>query len=223
MEKSFGTSDSQITSYTEEIFRPLDKNLKLALELAKKEGLPDIQVCPMDGLHLETITRACQAIKAVEIGTLGGFSGVYIARGLSQGGKLYTFEKEDKHAAVAEKVFKINGVSEKVQIILGNAIDQLKKIEAEGPFDLAFLDADKVGYPAYLSWCEKNLRRGGVVLGDNCFGYGYIAADLKSIAREEDRKDVEALRVFNKELSQNGKWRATILPTGEGLSFAVKL
>ena len=216
MKKQYGAgSEEKIEAYVEEVFKPEDAVLREIRERSDAAGLPQIQVGGMDALHLEILVRACAAKKAVEIGTLGGYSGTAIARGLSPGGKLHTFELESKHADVANKSFTRAGLADKIQIHVGPALQRLKDIDAEGPFDLVFIDADKPGYPAYLAWAAHNLRIGGVVLADNTFSGGQVAdgTDEKSVA----------IRAFNRELAQGGRFRATLIPTGEGLSFGVKI
>ena len=109
-EKSFGSGDLSISKYAVDVFQPLDEILKKIVSLSENAGLPAIQVGPMDGLHLEVLTRAFGAKRAVEVGTLGGFSGTCIARGLPADGKLYTLEINDLNANVARKAFELAGV-----------------------------------------------------------------------------------------------------------------
>ena len=110
---------------------------------------------------------------------------------------------------------------DRVQIFVGAALDNLPKIKSEGPFDLVFIDADKTGYPAYLDWAVENLRVGGVFLADNTFAHGLIADPAaESGPRAES---VKAIREFNRKAAQNLRFRATILPTGEGLTMGVRI
>lgn len=221
MSKNFAQSDPRVIQYAAETFRPEDPVLAEVRVRAQAAGLPAIHVGDMDGLHLEVLARAIGARKAVEIGTLAGYSGICLARAIGPQGRLETFEFEAKHARVAEESFRKAGVLERVRVHVGPAIERLPGIEAEGPFDLVFIDADKTSYPAYLEWAWRNLRPGGLVIGDNTFAWGLIADErFESPEREAA---VRALRRFNQEVAQSGKWRATILPTGEGLTVAVKL
>src|SRR5262249_52086334 len=155
--------------YVEELLEPEDAILREIRDRSAQEGLPRIAVGPFDGRHLEVLARMAGARRIVEIGTLGGYSGVCLARALPPGGKLDTFEYEPKHARVAEESFRRAGVADRVRIHVGPAIDRLPEIEPEGPFDLVFIDADKGGYPAYLAWATRNLRVGGTVVADNVF------------------------------------------------------
>jgi caffeoyl-CoA O-methyltransferase len=214
--KDYGAaSDENLLRYLGRVFKPEDPVLKEIRERSLKAGLPEIQVGSMDALHLEVLTRAVGARKAVEIGTLGGYSGTAIARGLGEGGRLHTFELEQKHADLARESFRKAGVLGRVTIHVGPALERLPKCESEGPFDLLFIDADKETYPAYLAWAARHLRVGGVVLADNAFAFGEIA-DGKGAGPA-------AMRRFNEELARGGRFRATMLPTGEGLAMGVKI
>ena len=221
MPKSFSQNEQAIEQYAMDTFQPEDDVLLEIRQRAAHEGLPDIHVSPMDGLHLEVIARAAGARKIVEIGTLAGYSGVCLARALPKGGKLYCFEFSPLHAEVSEESFRKAGVADKTQIFIGSALETLPKIKSEGPFDLVFIDADKPGYPAYLDWTVENLRVGGVFLADNTFAHGLIADP--AAASGPRAANVKAIRQFNQKAAQNLRFRATILPTGEGLTMGVKI
>ena len=212
-----GQSDPVVREYLETVLGPEDDVLREIRERSRGAGLPDIQVARFDGRHLETIARAIAAKRIVEIGTLGGYSGVCLARGLSHGGRLDTFEYEPKHADVARESFRRAGLEDRVRIHVGAALEKLSGIEHDGPFDLVFIDADKINYPAYLRWATVNLRRGGVVLADNVFRAATGAGEGWS------RENVEALDQFNRDLARGGDFLATFVPTVEGLAFGVKL
>ena len=222
MNKSYSNMDPAISDYVCELYAREEAPMKEIRMRAAKAGLPDIHVSMMDGLHLEILARASGAKKAVEVGTLAGYSGVCIARALPGNGKLYTFEYEPRHAEVARETFKKAGVSNKVQILVGTALKNLKKIESKGPFDFMFIDADKVSYHAYLDWAAKNLRVGGVFAADNTFGFGFIAKPEK-INDGWRAENVRALRKFNEIVARHPRFRTTILPTGEGLTAGVKV
>ena len=216
VEKGFGQGDPALERWARSVFEPEDGVLREIRERSIREGLPAIAVGPFDGLHLELLARATGAQKAVEIGTLGGYSGVCLLRGMAPHGVLHTFEYSDKHAKVADASFHKAGVAARAHIHVGPALERLREIEAEAPFDLVFIDADKVSYPAYLDWAAEHLREGGVVLADNAFGFG-------EIHKPGGDGGIEALRLFNERLARSGRFRATMLPTAEGLAFGVKL
>ncbi len=220
MIKLFGQNDPQIAEYAENVFKPQDEVLVEIRNRAKVSGLPDIHVGAMDGLHLEVLTRAFKVMKAVEIGTLAGYSGVNICRGLQKGGKLFTFEMLEKNAGVARESFRLAGFSDSVEIFIGPALENLDMIKSLGPFDLVFIDADKANYPHYLNWAAENLAVGGVVLADNTFAWGTIADE--KFDSPQDEKQVKALDAFNRTLADHPAFRSTVIPTGEGLTLGVK-
>jgi caffeoyl-CoA O-methyltransferase len=214
VEKGFGQGDPALAQWAEQTFRPEDAVLREIRERGVREGLPPIAVGTMDGLHLEVISRAIGARRAVEIGTLGGYSGVCILRGLAPDGVLDTFEYSPKHAAVARESFGKAGFSKQVRIHVGAALEKLS--EVKGPVDLVFIDADKVSYPDYLSWAAEHLRVGGVVLADNTFAWGQVHLPGGD-------EGVAALRKFDEELASSPRFRATMIPTAEGLAMGVKV
>ena len=218
-DKGFGQGSVELARWAERTFRPEDEILREIRARSAAAGLPAIAVGRMDGLHLELLARAAAATRAVEIGTLGGYSGVCLLRGMGERGHLHTFEFSPHHAAVARESFARAGVADRVRIHVGPALEHLTGIEAEGPFDLVFIDADKTGYPAYLSWAEEHLRTGGMVLCDNAFGWGDVVDP--SLAPSPD--GVRALAECAERLGRGGRWRATLLPTAEGLALGIKV
>lgn len=201
----------------EALLEPEDETLREIRARSVREGLPPIAVGPFDGRHLEVLARLAGARRIVEIGTLGGYSGVCLARALPAGGRLDTFELEPRHARVAEESFRRAGVAERVRIHVGPALERLRGIEAEGPFDLVFVDADKAAYPAYLAWAAEHLRLGGAVLGDNVFRRA--AFPLPGDPPEA----AAGIRAFNEALARSGRFRATLLPLEDGLAVGVKV
>ena len=218
-DKGFGQGSPALARWTERTFHPEDDVLAEIRARAAAAGLPAIAVGRMDGLHLEVLARATGARRAVEIGTLGGYSGVCLLRGLAPDGRLDTFEISPHHAEVARASFEKAGFADRVRIHVGPALERLAEIEGDGPFDLVFIDADKVGYPAYLDWAERHLRVGGMVLLDNAFAWGEVVDP----AQAEHPDAVRAIAACSERLGQGGRWRATMLPTAEGLAFGVKL
>ncbi len=215
--KGFGATDPRIAPYVEGLLRPEDDVLREIRARSIREGLPPIAVGPFDGRHLEVLARLAGAKRIVEIGTLGGYSGVCLARALPPGGRLDTFELAPRHAVVAAESFRRAGVSDRVRIHVGPALDRLREIEAEGPFDLVFIDADKAGYPSYLAWCAAHLRVGGTVIADNVFRRAAFSIE------GDDPAAVDGIRRFNETLAQSGAFRATLLPLEDGFAVGVKL
>ncbi len=218
--KGFGQASEALAAWAAGVYRPEDEVLREIRERSAAAGLPSIEVGAFDGLHLEVLARACGARKAVELGTLGGYSGVCLLRGMAEGGLLHTFELDPRHAEIARESFRRAGVGARVEIHVGKALERLRDVEAAGPFDLVFVDADKLGYPAYLDWAEQHLRVGGIVLADNTFGFGHVH---EAAPTGESAQAMVALRRFSERLAGGGRFRATMLPTAEGLSLGVKV
>src|SRR5215831_10896538 len=138
-DKGFGQGDPELARYCESIYHPEDEVLREIRDRSIREGLPAIAVGRFDGLHLEVLARAAGALKAVEIGTLGGYSGVCLLRGMGPHGVLHTFEYSEKHARVASESFHKAGLAARAHIHVGPALQTLREIEAEAPFDLVFI------------------------------------------------------------------------------------
>jgi caffeoyl-CoA O-methyltransferase len=218
--KAFGQGSEALAAWAESVYRPEDDVLREIRERSAAAGLPPIAVGRFDGLHLEVLARACGARKAVEIGTLGGYSGVCLLRGTGAHGFLHTFERDPRHAEIARESFVRAGLAGRVEIHVGEAAERLRDVEGQGPFDLVFVDADKLGYPAYLAWAEEHLRVGGILLADNTFGFGHVH---EARPAGESAEAMAALRRFSERLAAGGRFRATMLPTAEGLSLGVKV
>jgi caffeoyl-CoA O-methyltransferase len=218
--KGFGQADPALAAWAAEVYRPEDPVLREVRARSAAAALPAIEVGPFDGLHLEVLARLAGARRAVEIGTLGGYSGICLLRGMGEEGFLHTFEVSERHAQVARQTFALAGVAERVAVHVGPAAERLRDVEGEGPFDLVFVDADKTGYPEYLAWAAVNLKVGGVIIADNTFGFGQVH---RVEPRGESPEAMAALREFSRRLASDGTFRATMLPTAEGMSVGVKV
>jgi predicted O-methyltransferase YrrM len=220
MSKQYSVQESDsLLTYLEKTLKPEDPFLKQVRENIRSAGLPDISVCSFDGLHIEVLTQMMQAKKIVEIGSLGGYSTIRMARQLADDGKIYAFEVNEKNAQLAQENFKLCLVDHKIELIVGDAKEKLKTIEHLSPFDLVFIDANKEAYPFYASWAKKHLRLGGVIIGDNTFSFGRIADE----SIESPSESLLAMRGFNLGLAQDPAFKTTILPTGEGMTISVKI
>ena len=209
--------NDQISQYISALFAVEDAALTMAREESPKRGLPSISIKPEEGRFLQFLVHACGAQKAVEIGTLGGYSGTWIARGLLPGGKLYTLDKENKHAQVAQEHFDAAGLGESVEIIIGDAEKSLIELSSQGPFDFVFIDADKPGYPAYFNWALENTRLGGIIAAHNAFRKGSV------IGLGEDDDNTELMRQFNQLVANDERLVSTIYPAGDGTIISVKV
>jgi len=219
MNKTFGNDDARVAEWLLETYAPEDETLAEIRARSAAAGLPDIQVAALDARHLEVLARASGARRAVEIGTLGGYSGVAILRGLAADGELDTIDSEPRHAEVARESFRRAGFADRARVHVGLALDVLPRLERRGPFDLVFIDADKEGYPRYLDWAAQNLRPGGIVLLDNAFLFGHLA----EAPAGERAAAIRAMQAVHQTLAKSGKFRATPLPTGEGLALGVRI
>jgi predicted O-methyltransferase YrrM len=200
-EKQWTTVDRYIT----DLFVPDDPALDAALEASKKARLPQIQVAPNQGKLLMILARMQRARRILEIGTLGGYSTIWLARALPDDGRLVTLEADPKHADVARTNIARAGLTGKVDVRLGPALETLSRLEAEGagPFDFIFIDADKESYSDYLMWSLKLSRPGAVIVADNVIRDGQVANPKSKDA------NVQGVRRFNKKLAAEPRTIAT--------------
>lgn len=211
------TYNEQISDYIASLFASEDTSLLTARQESPKHGLPTINIRPEEGRFMQFLVRACGAKKAVEIGTLGGYSAIWIARGLIPGGKLYTLDKDPKHAKVAREHFAAAGLSEMIESCIGNAHQLLIELIPEGPFDFVFIDAEKPGYPAYFDWALENTRLGGIIAAHNAFRKGSVAG----LGKDDDHS--ELMRQFNQQVANEARLISTIYPSGDGTLISVKI
>ena len=153
-------------------FAAEDEGLRRALQAARQAGLPEIQISPIQGKLLQLLAVACNAQKILEIGSLGGYSGIWLARALPAGGRFITLEINPTHATLARNAFAQAGVSDRAEVRVGKALDLLPQLQNEAPFDLIFIDADKPPYPQYLEWALRLSRPGSIIAADNCVRSG---------------------------------------------------
>lgn len=219
MNKSFGNDDPALAAYVSQVYAPEDAILREIRERSICEGLPDIQVAALDARHLEILARACQARRAVEIGTLGGYSGVSLLRGMGPDGVLDTVELDPHHAKVARESYEKAGFGQRARVHVGDAATVLPRLVSRGPFDLCFIDADKEVYPFYLDWAADNLRPAGLVILDNAFLFGHLITEPAG----EMAVAIAAMRTLHERLAGGGRFRGTVLPTGEGLAIGVRI
>ncbi|MBI5597324.1 MAG: O-methyltransferase [Elusimicrobia bacterium] len=205
-------------AYLEGLFTSPDRVLDAALAAAKAAGLPEIQVSASQGKLLYLLARLMGARSILEIGTLGGYSAIWLARALPAGGRLVTLEADTKHAAVATANLAAAGFSGAAEVRTGRALDTLPSLE--GPFDLVFIDADKDGYPGYLGWALKLTRKGSLIVADNVVRGGAVA----DAASPDPR--VQGIRRYHALVAAEPRLSATVLQTvgvkgHDGLSFAL--
>jgi predicted O-methyltransferase YrrM len=198
-----------VDNYLVETLIPTDPVLQEALKRNAAAQLPAIDVAPNQGKLLYLLAKMCGARRILEIGTLGGYSTIWLGRALPDDGTLISLELDLKHADVARANISGAGLSSKVKILLGPALDSLSKLLADGaaPFDFIFIDADKPSYPAYLDWSLRLGKPGTVIVGDNVVRDGEVA-DLNSAD-----PSVLGVRRFLDQMASDPRLEATALQT----------
>jgi len=191
------------------LFVDPDPALDAAMKASAAAGLPSIEVSPPHGKLLMLLARSIKARRILEVGTLGGYSTIWLARALPSDGRLITLEADRKHADVARKNIAEAGFAAIVDIRIGPALDSLSKIEAEraGAFDLVFLDADKPNNPAYFAWALKLTRPGSLIIADNVVRYGAV---IDMAGKDANAKGGES---FLKMMSEEKRVSATAIQT----------
>jgi predicted O-methyltransferase YrrM len=187
---------------------PEDDALREAVERAEAAAIPAIQVDPAMGKFLHLLVRMICAQRILEIGTLAGYSTIWMARGLPDDGKLITLEFDPKHAQVAEENIAAAGLTDRVDLRVGAALDELPRIAeaGEGPFDLVFIDADKSNQDAYLAWALDLTRAGSVIVGDNVVRGG------RTLSEPEDAGS-QGMQRFMTILQTDPRIDATVIQT----------
>jgi len=212
----------QVDAYLVDTFVPREPAFAAALAESEKAGLPTIQVSPPQGRLLELLARALGARAILEIGTLGGYSTLWLARGLAPGGRIVTLEMDPKHAEVARRNFERAGRSGVIEQRLGAALETLPRLveERAGPFDLIFVDADKQNLADYFTWSIRLSRPGTLIVVDNVIREGDVV-DAKS-----PDAMVQGVRRMNERIAAEPRVSATALQTVgvkgyDGLAFVL--
>jgi caffeoyl-CoA O-methyltransferase len=204
-------ASAAIFEWVDRVHARHDEGLARAFTAPEREGLPPIQVGPQEGKLLYLLLSLLGARKVVEIGTLAGYSAIHIARAIGPSGRLWTIESEPKHAEVARTNLAAAGLDDRTEIVVGNALEMLPGLAAKGPFDAVFVDADKENYARYGQWAEANLRRGGLLIGDNAFLFGDLLADSERGAQ---------MRRFHERIA--AAFDSVCVPTPDGVVVGVK-
>ncbi|HTV40305.1 MAG TPA: O-methyltransferase [Candidatus Sulfotelmatobacter sp.] len=196
-----------VDEYLSSLLVPDDKALQNALNTSAEAGLPPIQVTPVQGKMLHLLCRSVKARLILELGTLGAYSTIWLARALETGGRVVTLEAQPLHAKVAWANICAAGLDFVVDLRIGRALDTLPVLASEkaGPFDFIFIDADKVNTAAYFQWSLKLSRPGTIIVVDNVVRKGAVA-DPSS-----DDPAVQAMQRFFSELAAEGRVSATAL------------
>ena len=194
---------------------PEDQLLRDLRVAAVEAGLPEIQIAPEQAAFLQIALAATKAVRVVEIGTLGGYSAIAMARGLAADGTVVTHELEPVHAAFAQEWILKSQQKDKIKIIVGDAHETLTQ-HADGTADAVFIDADKEGYPHYFEHAMRILRPGGTLFADNVLDGGEIDDP------NNDTPRAHGLRAFLKLVHEEPRLNSIIVPVGDGCLMAVK-
>jgi predicted O-methyltransferase YrrM len=204
-----------VDGYIAERLLAPDPVLDAALAAGEAAGLPRIAITPNQGKLLELLARIHGASSILELGTLGGYSTIWLARGLARGGHLVTLERDPRYAEVARANISSAGLADSVQVRVGPALETLPELHGEGlgPFDMIFIDADKQNYPGYLEWSLRLSRVGTLIVGDNVVRAGAI---LDPRAEDPDFGDggiAAGVRRFYEMLAAEPRISATAIQT----------
>lgn len=193
-----------------------DALLRELRQAALEAGLPPIWISPEQGSFMQILLRLAGAREVVEVGTLGGYSAIWMARALPDGGMVRTIEISGKHAEFAERWIGRSEVASRIRVYRGAGKDILPKFKT-GSADAVFLDADKANYPLYLREALRILRRSGLLMADNAFAFGQLFEDSPT------RDDVRDVQIFNDLVAQESAMQSIIVPLGDGLWVGAKL
>lgn len=198
-----------VDTYITDMLVPSDAVLDAALQASQDASLPSIQVAPNQGKLISVLAQSIGAKLILEIGTLGGYSTIWLARALPAGGSLVTLEIDPKHAEVARANLARAGFAAVAEVRLGNALDSLAALAAENraPFDLVFIDADKANLASYFEWSMKLTRPGSMIIIDNVVRNGGV------INPDSTDANVQGVRRFNEVLKAEKRVTATAIQT----------
>lgn len=198
-----------VDEYFNDLLVPGDPDLEAALSASAQAGIPPGNVAPNQGKLLMILAQSMRACAILELGTLGGYSAIWLAHGLEAGGRLITLEADPHYAAVARTNFVRAGLADVIDLRLGPALETLPQLAAEGagPFDLIFLDADKANNAAYFDWALKLSRCGTLIVADNVARGGAV------IAVGSEDLSVQGVRLFLERLGNEPRVIATALQT----------
>jgi caffeoyl-CoA O-methyltransferase len=200
--------------YISSLFGSEDELLASLREEADRTGLPPIAISADEGRLLQVLLTSIRARKVLEVGTLGGYSAICMARVLPTGSRLLSIEIEEKHAEFARKYIERAQLSDKIEVRVGRALDVLPSLDGE-QFDAIFLDADKEPLPTYFEWALRLVRPGGLIIGDNALWGGRV------YSADENDERTRAVREFNRRMATDSRVLGIIVPTHDGVAVAV--
>ena len=207
--------------YLNETFGLVDQDLEKIRARLREANADFMSVSPFEANMLQFLIRTFKVQKIVEIGALFGYSAVAMAKALPSNGKILSLEKSEQNYKELERVKKEVAVASKIEFMLGDALDMLNEVSEQGPFDMVFIDANKGGYVEYLDWAEKNVKKGGLIIGDNTFLFGAIYGESRD--PQVGPKQIQVMKEFNTRLADPKKYNSILIPTFEGMTVAQKL
>ncbi|MBX4147057.1 O-methyltransferase [Paenibacillus lautus] len=194
---------------------PEDEELQFVIEAIREHGMPEVSVAPAYGRLLTLLVQTAGARNILEIGALGGYSGICLCRGLPADGKLTSLELKEEYAQLAGRHLEKAGFKDRVEYRIGPAADSLAALKQEGQtFDFFFIDADKENYPLYLDYALELANPGALIAGDNCFLRG------RTLNSDKNGPSVQAVRRFNEVIATDKRLVSTLLPAYDGLILA---
>jgi predicted O-methyltransferase YrrM len=198
---------ARVDEYVGGLLAPDDEALSAAVAAAEEAGMPPIQVTPAQGKLLYLLAKAIGARTVLELGTLAGYSTIWLARALPEAGRVFTLEADPGHAEVAAANLERAGVAGKVELRVGPALEVLPELDGEGPFDLVFIDADKASTPAYFEWSLPRTRSGGLIVADN------VIRDGALVDESNEEPAIGAQRRLHEMLADEPRVEATTIQT----------
>jgi len=205
-----------LSDYIVTLFAPEDELLGALREEADRSGFPPSSIAPDAGRFLQVLLRAVGATRVLEVGTLGGYSAIWMARALPVDGHLFTIEREDRYAAFAERYLERAGLASVVTVRRGRALDVLPSLDGE-EFDFVFLDADRVSLPTYFEWALRLVRPGGIIAIHNALMGGRVV----SAGANVDDEELRAVRDVNLRIAGDARLTSILTPAYDGLVVAV--
>lgn len=211
-------SDSPQSQYIEKYFSADHPALEKLKKELKHDQLDFMSVSPSEARLLQFFIQTFEIKTVVEIGSLYGYSAMAMGLCLPEEGHLYCFEKETSRAEKIRQTLSEASLSCSFDVLAGEALQELKKIESKGPFDLVFVDANKGAYVDYLDWAEAHTKKGSLIIGDNTFLFGALWGEVQSNRISE--KQVAVMKEFNRRLSDKKKYHSIMIPTPEGMTVS---
>ena len=214
-----GTPISDETfEYMVDLFPVEDDLLRSLRAEAIAAEIPEIQISPEQGAFMQVLLRGMGARRVIEVGALAGYSSIIMARALPEDGRVTTIERDPLRAEFAREQARKAGLADKIEIKVGAGVDVLEReLAGSGPYDFAFIDADKPSYVRYLELIYPMMRKGGIIAGDNALAWGRIAE------RKTDDPDVRGMQEFNRAMAEHPGIQGAIVPVGDGMCIGVVL